>query len=157
MNAQKYSHAKEISPQNKVIQTVPFAHAQINKLWYVESLECLPEHCTQLRAQPTLQPTPGSTQKWERRSQQGCELCRSAHGLRNTWGPQQDKRTVRVPAARLLVTTPPFIPISFKRRGDKCAVQTAGRERDFSFLWINIYPRSPPIHQWVVPPHPWFQ
>lgn len=50
VNAEKYPYTKEISPLNEEIQAEHLEHARMNKPWYVESHECLPQGCTQLRA-----------------------------------------------------------------------------------------------------------
>lgn len=149
VNAQKNSYAREISPLNKAIQAVPFERAQMNKLWYVESPECLPEGCTQLRAWQTLQLTPGETEKWgevqrgkQRSSQQGMgwALQVSSQVRKHLRSAKRCKRTLRVAAFGLLVTTPHFMPISVEQQGNKFAVQTPGRETEFSVPWRNIYP-----------------
>lgn len=143
VNAQKYSYAKEMSPLNKVIQAVHFEHAQMSKLWYVESPEYLPEGCTQLRAWQTLPLTPRETQKWgeaqrrkQRSSQQGRKGLSSAGQLTSEETPEVIKK-MQEDYQRSCLWTPSdnscFLPISVEQRGDKFAVQTPGRERDFHF------------------------
>lgn len=43
MSAGKYSNTKEMSPLNEGIQAEHLQHTQMNKRWYVESCERLPE------------------------------------------------------------------------------------------------------------------
>ena len=140
MSAWKYSYAREISPLNKAIQAVPFEHAHMNKLRYVESPKCLPEGCTQLRTWQTLRLTPGEMEKMgrgaERKAEElpagkGWALQVSSQARKHLRSAKRCKRTVRVAAFRLLVTTSHFVPTSVEQCGDKCAVQPPGRERVF--------------------------
>ena len=148
VNAQKYADAREISPPNEAMQAVPFEHAQMSKLWYVESPKRLSEGCTQLRARQTLQLTPGETEKWGEvqrgkqrspRQGRGWALQVGSRVMKHLRSAKRWKRTIRAAAFRILATAPHFVPISAEQWGDKFAVQTPGRER-FQFCMRKYSP-----------------
>lgn len=147
MKAQKYSCAREIYPLNEAIQAVPSERAHMNKLWYVESPECLPGLCpaegmanTTANTRRDQKTGRGAESKAEELSagKEGAELPTVRKPSRSA---KRCKRTIRVAAFRLLVTNPRFVPISVEQWGDKFVLQSSWKGERFQFSIKNYLPQ----------------